>query len=663
MKKVILKSLSITNFKGIKNLELSDLSSVTNIYGDNATGKTTIFDAFIWLLFDKDSSDRSTFEIKPLDENNNVIPKTENEVSAVLLIDGKPLPLKKIHKEKWVKKKGSIEAEFTGNETLYYWDDVPVKRNEYKTNIEGIISEEVFKLITSPTAFNSLKWQDQRQMLVSLTNITDESIANSDPDFKELFSKLSETKTIDKYERQIKSSISDSKKKIKELPTRIDEVERGKPEAFDFNALEKELEVKLSEKSNIDKQIKSKLEAEKTVLEKQSEVQQKLFDIDRQVLKIQNDLKKKAIQEANAKNEVLNSYDQKLSKIVSNLEDYNKGISRYNSRLNELTEDYKRIDDEISKTRDEWIKWNAKEFELEEGQTACPTCSREFEKDKIEQIVNQAKESFESIKNSSLSRLNEKGTRLKNELESIKNEFSDIEKRLEKGYNLINELEAEKKLLDENKKKHLKADPEVIYKNLLNSNTDITNLEKQYSILEEYLNSFETQDVKDLEQLSLNIGLEIDSLKNKLNNKLLIENANKRIKEIESEESSLAKVILDYERELHIIERFTEEKINRLEAAINEKFKYVKFKLFEKQVNGAEVPTCKSMVNGVPYSDVNTAGRINAGLDIINTLTDHYGVIAPIFIDNRESVSETIETDSQIINLIVKKGQKELEVK
>ena len=95
-----ISNLKLKNFKGIKNLEINFEGKNANIYGKNATGKTTVFDAFKWLFFDKDSSDRKDFNIKTLDENNKPIHFLEHEVEAILLIDGVDMTFKKMLKEK-----------------------------------------------------------------------------------------------------------------------------------------------------------------------------------------------------------------------------------------------------------------------------------------------------------------------------------------------------------------------------------------------------------------------------------------------------------------------------------------------------------------------------------------------------------------------------------
>ncbi|WP_231701773.1 ATP-binding protein [Crassaminicella thermophila] len=232
-----IKSLRLKNFKGIKDMSI-DFGRITNIYGENATGKTTIADAFTWLLFDKDSKDRTAFDIKTLDKSGNVIHGLEHEVTGVLNVDGTDITLSKIYKEKWTRKRGQAESQFTGHETLYSIDDVPVKKSEYQKKINEIINENIFKLITSPLYFSTkMKWQDRRNVLLEIIgDITSERIVNYKADLRPLEQLLGD-KDID----TLKKSISAKKKRlndeIKSIPYRIDELNNSIQE-LDFEALE-----------------------------------------------------------------------------------------------------------------------------------------------------------------------------------------------------------------------------------------------------------------------------------------------------------------------------------------------------------------------------------------------------------------------------------------
>ena len=193
MKIVKINKLKLTNFKGIRNLTIDFESEESFIYGDNGTGKTTVFDAFVYLLFGKDSQDRTSFEVKTLDKDNNVIPKIEHEVEAVITVDDETIELRRILREKWVTRRGTTEAEFSGNETIYEWNGVPMNAGDYSNKISSIVDEKLFKMITNPAAFNSLKWQDQRNVLIDIAgHITDEDVAKGNIDFEALISKLTD---------------------------------------------------------------------------------------------------------------------------------------------------------------------------------------------------------------------------------------------------------------------------------------------------------------------------------------------------------------------------------------------------------------------------------------------------------------------------------------
>ena len=243
VKSIFLKELHLKNFKGIKKLDIN-FSKLTNIYGENGTGKTSIFDAFTWLLFDKDSQDRvvgdkeSNFQIKTFNGNNEVLHGLEHTVSATLNIDGKDITLSKTYKEKWTKKRGESEKNLTGHETLYYIDEIPLKKVEYQGKISSIIGEQLFKLLSNPLYFsNNLKWQNRREILMDIIgNIDDESVFNNRLDLKPLESLLAD-KSIDDLKKQVAARKKKLNADIKAIPIRIDEASNSVKE-LDFKALE-----------------------------------------------------------------------------------------------------------------------------------------------------------------------------------------------------------------------------------------------------------------------------------------------------------------------------------------------------------------------------------------------------------------------------------------
>ena len=239
-----INKLALWNFKGIQSLAINAEGENLKIYGDNATGKTTVFDAFTWLLFGKDSLGRSDFGIKTQDENGNVIHNLDHIVECELAIDNSILTLKKAYAEKWTKKRGSAEAEFSGHETKYFINEVPSTKKEYEQKIASFIDENLFKTITNPLYFNEhLKWQDRRAILLSLCEgeMSDENILARSPEFKPLLEELN-GRTVQEYSKVIKSKQTAINDELKAIPQRIAEASLAIPADVDkFDESDKEV--------------------------------------------------------------------------------------------------------------------------------------------------------------------------------------------------------------------------------------------------------------------------------------------------------------------------------------------------------------------------------------------------------------------------------------
>jgi len=230
MKQITLHRLVLQNFKGF-TFVLSAEDADTNVYGANATGKTTLADAFSWLLFDKDSLGRADFEIKNLDAMGNEEHGLDHSVEGLLSVNGTLTSLKKIYREIWTKKRGSAQAMFTGHTTEYFIDGVPVQKKDYVAHVTDLAGEEsAFKLLTSPTVFPALHWQKQRALLLEICgDITDTQVIESDSKLTPLLEILGK-RSIDDHRKVIASRRNEINKELEKIPVRIDEVRRGLPE-------------------------------------------------------------------------------------------------------------------------------------------------------------------------------------------------------------------------------------------------------------------------------------------------------------------------------------------------------------------------------------------------------------------------------------------------
>lgn len=630
-----ISNLKLKNFKGIKNLEINFEGKNANIYGKNATGKTTVFDAFKWLFFDKDSSDRKDFNIKTLDENNKPIHFLEHEVEAILLIDGVDMTFKKMLKEKWVTKRGETQQEFSGHETSYWIDEVPVKKKDYEEKINSLVPESLFKLITDPLYFNKqLKWQERREILTNISGnqITDEEILNANEEFKTLQQNLN-GRSIEDYNKVVTSKIKDLNKEKEKIPIRIDELTNTLITEHDINYEELE-----KEKANCKVEIQ-KIDAEMTDIQTRAKENMK-----------------KADQLAAAKNE-LNTLKLKLetehskqqSKATIKLES-EKAIleSRKRNLAAELEERKQKVENAESSKQELYKKWDEllnTKLEFDPNSFICPTCKREYPAEKKEELKGAFINNFNEHKESEKQRINKEGQALNSVIEENRNKIEEIQETIQK---------TEKELLDINTKLEENAKEQ--------SNIgpfDVTKLPqyqekiKQVEELQTAISKIVQSDTTEISNKKAKLVDQINEIDKKLNERDTQEKTKARIEELEAEEESISQKVQELEAQQYQIEEFTKTKVELLENAINSNFEIVRFRLFDTQINGGLVECCDTLVNGVPYADVNNAHKILAGLDIIKTLSRFYNTSAPIFIDNRESINSLHTISAQIISLIV----------
>lgn len=630
-----ISNLKLKNFKGIKNLEINFEGKNANIYGKNATGKTTVFDAFKWLFFDKDSSDRKDFNIKTLDENNKPIHFLEHEVEAILLIDGVDMTFKKMLKEKWVTKRGETQQEFSGHETSYWIDEVPVKKKDYEEKINSLVPESLFKLITDPLYFNKqLKWQERREILTNISGnqITDEEILNANEEFKTLQQNLN-GRSIEDYNKVVTSKIKDLNKEKEKIPIRIDELTNTLITEHDINYEELE-----KEKANCKVEIQ-KIDAEMTDIQTRAKENMK-----------------KADQLAAAKNE-LNTLKLKLetehskqqSEATIKLES-EKAIleSRKRNLAAELEERKQKVENAESSKQELYKKWDEllnTKLEFDPNSFICPTCKREYPAEKKEELKGAFINNFNEHKESEKQRINKEGQALNNVIEENRNKIEEIQETIQK---------TEKELLDINTKLEENAKEQ--------SNIgpfDVTKLPqyqekiKQVEELQTAISKIVQSDTTEISNKKAKLVDQINEIDKKLNERDTQEKTKARIEELEAEEESISQKVQELEAQQYQIEEFTKTKVELLENAINSNFEIVRFRLFDTQINGGLVECCDTLVNGVPYADVNNAHKILAGLDIIKTLSRFYNTSAPIFIDNRESINSLHTISAQIISLIV----------
>lgn len=661
-KQITLKSLTLTNFKGIKSRTI-EFNQETDIYGDNGTGKTTIFDSLTWLLFGKDSNDSTKFNIKPLNKYNKTTDKLNNEVIGVFDVDGEEEVVKRVHFEKWTKKKGELHAEFDGNKTKYYWNDVPKNQKEFQEKVSELLDEKLFKLITNPLSFNAMHWSDCRDVLIRIVgDVSNQDIAEGNKEFVELLKKLS-NKTLEDYKKELAAKRLDLKKEIQSLPARIDEVNRGLPEPMNFSELKKDKELALKEVEKIDSQISGRAESFKETQKKYDQKEQELLNLKAKnraiVSKIHDDIASKS----NTENPVVSSLKQEASKNNDEFLRLGTSIRNHKSRIVTIEGEiasYKRKSDTL---RNQFNELNASEIKFDPRDESCPVCKRDY--DNVSEKQEELKLNFNKDKATKLDEIraqgkasNSKKEDAEKELLESQNSLKEDEKRAAELQKDINEIQS-KIESEKSKVKESAADPEKLISESLEHKKNL----ELIAILEPQLQNKESVNIDDLTEKKESVKQQLEVINENLSKEVAIQKGQERIEELAKQENVLAQEISNIEKSEFVVQNFTKKKVDQLESKINDKFRLVKFKMFEILGNGSEIEACTTLINGVPFSDANNAAKINAGIEIINVLCDYYQVTAPIFVDNSESVTKFTPTNSQLIKLIVNKKHKTLTVK
>jgi DNA repair exonuclease SbcCD ATPase subunit len=645
MKDIRLKRLRAIYFKGFKDFEV-EFKDRTIISGRNRSGKSSVFDALMWLLFGKDSLGNTDFDIKTLDEKRRVIEKVDHEVYAELEINGAVTTLKRVLRENWVKPLGQENEILKGNEVKCFFDGVPVSVGDFQKRVSEIVDENLFKLITNISYFHSLKREDRRSILLSLAgDISNDDIAREN-DLGDIAELLKNSSSED-----LKKKISAEKKRIKEeldhIPIRIDEIKKNMPEAVNFDAISKEIEQKKTELSKIDKQINDRQESVKAQIEEANKKREIAGNLRMKQTDIILNARQDAVKEATEKNRDFYNYQEILKEKQEKVVRYERRVLE---KKNDISEAHRLIG-ELKKEREKLVEqWKAESAKVyaDELDDSCPFCGHVFTDEEKLETRQSGEAEFNKIKSEKLAKINKAGLSLKERIINHEKTLSEMEKEL---LSVKSEHEAACQDFDTFSK---------ITPARVESKTVVKEEIPEWVELERQINSIEIEDVKqdnsDLIEKRKNLNDEIVSLSVELNKKEQIENSFKRVDELESEQRTLSQSLSNKEKIEFRLLSFNKLKMEEVDRRIKEKFKFVKFKLFDKTYEGNEFETCETLIDGVRYWSSNNEGRINAGLDIVNAICEHNGVYAPVFIDNAEGVNEFITTKSQLIELRVTTG-------
>lgn len=645
-------ALTLENFKGVKSFMLDANGQNVNVFGSNGCGKSTLFDAFTWLLFGKNSHDEKDFGIKTLDEKGEVIPRIDHKVTAVIEHDGRTIELSRTYKEKWRKQRGAAEAVMVGNTTEYAYGPVgaatPISAGEYAKAINGLIDEKIFKLITDPLYFNErLSWQERRQLLMQLCgDVTDEEIVNVNQDLAEVLD-LAAGRDLETTKKGVRAAIRATNKEKDEIGPRIDECRKG---LVDINLAAVD-DARIAVKA-IPEQIEAlrQEKMDKSSMDRKVKAQEELAIINAKIVAL------KSARET-AHQERLRELMKKEIEVKKYFAEQKGVCDALKAQIAAAQKEFKSIGKDVEALRNRFREVFSKAYTKTPIDTVCPTCGQNLPPERVEKAKTKQDEDeadFNKKKADAIKEINASGKSKKAALETKQNDLKFLTDALDAAEqeaalrsNVCSEVELQAKTLKV-------ADPG----------------EEEVRLIQQAMEIKAHMDQPQADAGLAKYDQEIEKLTGKLDvAKAIIAAAdrnnqlNARIGELLKEEKSLSIHLIDLERQLYLCEQFVREKTDRLSAKLEEKIPNVQFIMFKPNVTNEGIEECcETSYHGVPYKDLNTGARINVGLEIIKALAAQYHVTAPIFIDNAEAVVKLVDMPSQMIRLVVSENDTTLRV-
>jgi len=650
-----LLTLKLENFQGLKAEEFNFNGHSASIYGDNATGKTTVFNAMTWLLFGKASTGAKNFTPKTKGQDGDLHYLDHAAEATFLLQDGRVITLRKVFHEVYKKKRGSATEEFDGHTIDFYIDGVPTKEKEYEATMLSLCggSVEKMKMLTMPDYFpEEMSWDARRKILLEICgDVSDEDVINSTQELKDLPAFLLKPGTtnqyydVEEYKKIASAKKTEINRQLQEIPGRIDEAQRAIPDitGLDPKAIDKKIQELNKQKSDLEMEKAQALSGDLTTMAIRKQISEantrlaearatyatKTSSLNEGTYAAINSLKRDQITVAN-----------RIQDAKADLERTQRTIERLKSHRESLINDYMAIQKE---------SWD-------ESKETCPTCHRPLPEEEIQKL----REAFNLQKSRRLEQINLQGQRecSKEMITELEEKANTLREQIKKDEQIIEDYELQLKTLQSQLKTPAPFESTEEYAQIM---AEIARLREEENNKSGQVEAISAKYTEQIQALNEQIR-EQEQLKTKI---FIAESQKERIAELSAKEKELSKQYEELERGIYLCEVFTKTKVSLLDDKINCKFKSVRFRLFQEQLNGGIKDDCEVMIptedgRMVPFTFANNAARINAGLEIIDTLSKHWNLAMPVFIDNAESVTRILKMDTQVIRLVVSEPDKKL---
>ena len=651
---IIFRKITIENFKGVlSKREITFSPCKTMILGANHSGKTTTADAAYWVLFGKNSNGKADFGITPMDEHNKPILHLENTVTLAIIADGREYSLQRVRKEKWTKPRGQAEEVLSGYTTLFFINGEKYTEKDYKTFIDSLISENLFRAITNPEYFPLLKATEQRQLLIKMVGVKSaEEIGNGNPEFAAILKSI-DKQDVKAYRQLLSYKMKELKKAIEDIPGRISERKAEANSLLDDVVQLQGAEERIAE---IDKEIQDnqlKMQDCNIVLNKRFEEK---ANIRKEIDELRNKEREieKRYEDANAEanrntQSAIRNAESKVNAIKNRMQSEEFSMKMHERSIED-------IERRKANFRKEWQECEAMEFVWETTKEICPTCGQRLPQMDIEKLVHDAHERFNTAKANRQDKLDNEAKELKAEAERIEAVKQNTIKKISELKIELADAEAELKKVQETPTVPILAD----YSNdadLRKLKNDICTKHEELAKIEEQRDTCADETIKQLTEANNTLSRERNGLVYKLTQKEQMEKCKQRIQELTEQQRTLNQQLADLEKQDYTVEQLELAVIQDLQDRVNELFPTVRFKMFNTLLNGNVEPTCILTLHGVSYPNLSTSEKIIAGLECIEAMCQFNQTFAPLWVDNSESITNVPQTTSQQILLVVSAGE------
>lgn len=643
MREVKLKRMQISNFKGIKSLSL-DFGNKTEISGKNASGKTSIYEAYLWTLFGKDNLGNE-MAVQPYDDKNEIVHKIETTVALQIDVNNVEINIARSLKENWVKPRGQVDEVLKGRETTRYYNDVPVGESEFVGLLSAICPVDQWLILSSVDYFLSDRYGTDKRRAV--LNAIAETFSEKDlaKDYPAVLKALNEGRNIDDYIKSLRIRKSKSKDDLDMIPARIDQQEKLRVD-LDFKALKNEFDEVEKQIDKIEDELAAGVDTSK--LEESKRLSIVGAELQRQMSEIEQKANKDYVDKKAALDRVMIDYQDSLDSAIrsmptlkTNLDFFNKDIESNERRRQEL--------------RDMWIAKNS-ETPSVAVESNCPFCGADYPEERIEDLRQKAVAEYNGQKKKALADFEKEASTILKNIEFLKGEVEVKKQKISEAQQIIDNYPA---LIEGLRKDILKLTP---VSEVLLADKDYQVLLKQANDNNRLLSELTTENDNEGANILKQQKDSLEAKRKELIQQISYENTNEKIdkekEQLNLESKRLGQAIADIENEEYQFEQFKKARILKVQEEVDKHFKIVSFKMFEPNLtNDGEKKICQAIIDGVPYESQNTATKINAGIDIINGLSKVWKVSMPLFVDQKESVTTLLDTDSQLITLKVVENQ------